>query len=296
MENNKLKIWLNFWKFFLGSVSVAWISIYLNNRIQESRLDLEAQKIEDTYVQEHLSYYMETGYEHRLELVNFLRYLTINDKRKKNYDSLYLFLSQEISNKKLELKLETDSILKLKNKLNTQLKILDEKEIELADLNEKYNNANSDNKSELEKKLKQRTIALDSLENVASIEADKIVEKENLTRKIQKDLNNPISSGFGTNTSIILKTPYEFDLEKGNSLSLDTLEVTFTAKKVSNIRNRALIKIETGEPNNNPTYYLSVNKFCVFEKSGIKYKLLNTGVFNKGGVGHSHVKLKLSKF
>ncbi len=296
MENARLKIWLNFWKFFFGSVVVTLISIYLNNQIQQNRLDLEAQSVEDKYVQEHLASYMETGYEQRLDLVNFLRFLTVNEKRKENYDSLYLFLKQEIKNKELKISLETDSILKLKNKLNTQLELWDDKEKELADLKEKYKNANSDEKPELQKKLNQKKLTLDSIEYGVSLNANKIEEKESLTRKIQRDIDNPINNDLVTSLPMVLNTPYKFDLKKGTSVNLDTIEVTFSAQKVNNITKRALIKIETGESNNNPTYYLAVNKFCVFEKSKIKYKLLNTGIYNDGGYGHSHVKLELSNY
>lgn len=296
MENARLKIWLNFWKFFFGSVVVTLISIYLNNQIQQNRLDLEAQSVEDKYVQEHLASYMETGYEQRLDLVNFLRFLTVNEKRKENYDSLYLFLKQEIKNKELKISLETDSILKLKNKLNTQLELWDDKEKELADLKEKYKNANSDEKPELQKILNQKKLTLDSIEYGVSLNANKIEEKESLTRKIQRDIDNPINNDLVTSLPMVLNTPYKFDLKKGTSVNLDTIEVTFSAQKVNNITKRALIKIETGESNNNPTYYLAVNKFCVFEKSKIKYKLLNTGIYNDGGYGHSHVKLELSNY
>lgn len=296
MENDRLKIWLNFWKFFFGSVVVTLVSIVLNHQIQKSNLDLDAQRVEDTYVQEHLTYYMETGYEQRIDLVNFLRYLTINEERKENYDSLYVFLNGEMEEKELELKLEADSILELKNLLDSQFDILDEKEKELADLNDKFKNSNPSNRVELGNLLEQKKNALDSLENKTFEEQNKIVAKEFLTRKIQKDINNPVDDGFARNSNYELIKPLEFDLGKGNNLFVDSLEVKFTAQKVSTNRNRALIKIQTGEPNNNPIYYLGVNKFCVFQKAGVKYKLLNVQVFKQDGEGISIVKLKLTQF
>lgn len=257
---------------------------------------MEAQNMEDEYIQEFLAYYMETGYQERTAFINFLRFITTDEKRKSNYDSLYAFLNLEIENKEKRISTEVDSISRLHIQLIEKLNRYEIEQEELIELNQKLARTNSNKqKEELVQERETKNRLIDSLKTITEVYQNKIVEKENLVKKSQKEISNPLNEGLSQKEYTLFEGPLNIDLEKGDTYSVENLGVSIVAQKVNNITNKALVWIKTGEQGNNPSYYLGINKYAVFSKDGKQYKLLVTNVYNQGGLDHSHVTLTLSK-
>lgn len=290
MENEKLKLWLNFSRFVLGSVVVTLVSTILNYQIQQTRLDMDAQSMEDSYIQTHLTSYMASGDKERTVFVNFLRFVT-TEERKDNYEKLYKSLVDEIALNEQKVKLEKEGIARFEADKKKASDSIQAGKKKAADLRRKAQSPGISpaDKEAINAELKKQ-LALINATRLDSQRYEKIIqEKKDITESLQKDISNPNMSAANA------FVPINLDLKRGESFLIKDLDVTLEATRVNSVFNKATIWIKTGEEDNNPSYVLGINKYAIFSKAGVDYKLLVTNVYNEEGLNQSHVEMTLSR-
>lgn len=298
MEKERLKIWLDFSKYIVGPAVIGVFSIILNSAIETSRLNLDKKMVENEHNKYLIDYYMksELNIEKKIVFFDFLVKVTSDKNRKKIFNSLL----EEFKDKKTE----QDSLENNKNEvaestvnnvdlLDIKANINKNDTIELSRM--KKSNASKEEISELENKIKIRKILIDSLECEIESSNKRMTEKGAEINIFEMEVSKPIID-TSSNEINTLFSEKKFIIQKGHIKEIKSIGVSFRAQKVNNLTKRALIEIERGEGKSNLVYSLKVNRFCVFSKNNVEYKLLVNKIETNGTPGESKVTLLITKY
>ena len=99
-HNDKLKIWLDFWKFILGTVILGLVTVSINNAIQERELDLKEQE----QVGQFLNQALEKDVESRKRFSEYFSLVTRSVNLKKGWQDYHDLVLKEYNDNQKAIK------------------------------------------------------------------------------------------------------------------------------------------------------------------------------------------------
>ena len=98
-DHSKLRLWLNFWKFVLGTVALGAFSIVINWQIQDQKLDLERQRHEQEYLGDYVEQALDDNLEKRVRFAHYFSSLTLGSDLQNRWSAYHEDLVKEQTSK-----------------------------------------------------------------------------------------------------------------------------------------------------------------------------------------------------
>jgi hypothetical protein len=89
LQLEKLKIWLGFWKFLLGTVVIGLVTTSVNWQIQWYQLKQEREKREQDYLAQFIAQALDENLEKRLRFAHYFSQLTLTHDAKDRWSTYY---------------------------------------------------------------------------------------------------------------------------------------------------------------------------------------------------------------
>jgi len=128
MSNERLVIWLNFWKFAVGTVAVGVITSVINWQIQIYQLQLDRQKREQDYVAQFLEQAMDENLEKRLRFAHYFSRLTLS----RDTNILWTRYHQDLQSQALDAQAKIRDLRYQREALQSKSNLSDEEERQIT--------------------------------------------------------------------------------------------------------------------------------------------------------------------
>lgn len=149
IDNHRLRLWLGFWKFFMGTVLLGLVGHFANTAIRDRELTLEEQK----HIAQFIEYALDKSTANRVLFAQYFAKVSPSDDARKRWGEYLTVARKDYSDTKSEVKEREDDYASLRKEIDrleqdreANLNVIQEKEIELRKLAQRIN--------ELEKQLK----------------------------------------------------------------------------------------------------------------------------------------------
>jgi len=265
-ESTKAKInstLIDLIKYFVGTVFLGLLGLFLNNQIEKSRIRLESVKEENVRLDQISTHYLKVGVKEKINYIKLLYHTSFDEDRKTGYKTLLDDLEGEAD-------IIRDTIKALENNLSTRKDEINKKQEKLAS-------------SDLP--IEQKNQAKDSLIKLSD-EVEKIEQNLVSFKKEQSSSNYAnISPTDFTNNRVFFQ---KIDLGKSESIEIKDLDIGVVTLKAEKVRNmvggsRAEIHIDMPNGANALVYELRPNqsrKF-VFDGDGRTYTVRVLDIYNQ---------------
>lgn len=118
----KLKLWLDFWKFFLSTVVIGFSTTIINGQVQWYQLRQEREKREQEYLAKFIDQALDDSLDKRLRFAQYFSHLNLTKDAKERWGKYYTELTLEASNQEVQYRSlnERREVLLTKEKLSSE--------------------------------------------------------------------------------------------------------------------------------------------------------------------------------
>ena len=192
-------------KFMLGTFILGLFAAIVNNSIQKTKLDLEAQKFESEHLHKFTDLFVGASNTKKRDFLFYMRHLSFSEERKSQYESLYQVVQAEIDtlaqlDEQLKTSLKREATLTTqKEEVSERFKTIDKKYKASQRKNIESTRLSASLKDSLQELQRQRA----SLESSLNLEKNKIISLESRIAKLEKS---------NENISVILQEPSKLEI------------------------------------------------------------------------------------
>ena len=98
MTDERLKIWLGFWRWLVVTAGISWATVMINAKYKSTELEIKINQEEKKYLTSFLEKALDNNLEKRRRFAQYFACVTTSEKYKRGWNNYLKAINQEINN------------------------------------------------------------------------------------------------------------------------------------------------------------------------------------------------------